>query len=160
LSGAQNFWSQRRAGVAAEAEADAAEQEAQDRAKEQAALDAKTDAEILAELDLPDVDMLVDYGEDYTDAATVIENLQTTYQVGKGMLKHIEEMARQEELRANPPEVDEHPVDVDEDIEEDIILAHVEPEEAAPVELEDEEGGVAMAPTPRRMKFRTEERAA
>lgn len=38
---------------------------------------------------LANLDELVDYGEDYTDAATVIENLQTAYQVGKGMLKHV-----------------------------------------------------------------------
>lgn len=46
---------------------------------------------------LANVDGLVDYGEDFTDSAMVIENLQTTYQVGKGMLSHIEEMARQAE---------------------------------------------------------------
>ena len=33
---------------------------------------------------LANLDELVEYGEDYTDAATVIENLQTAYQVGKG----------------------------------------------------------------------------
>ncbi len=44
---------------------------------------------------LANVDGLVDYGEDFTDAATVVENLQTAYQVGKGMLRHVEEMARQ-----------------------------------------------------------------
>lgn len=38
---------------------------------------------------LANLDELVDYGEDYTDAATVVENLQTAYQVGKGMLKHV-----------------------------------------------------------------------
>lgn len=40
---------------------------------------------------LANLDSLVDYGEDFTDAATVVENLQTTYRVGKGMLRHIEE---------------------------------------------------------------------
>ena len=35
---------------------------------------------------LANLDGLVDYGDDFTDAATVIENLQTVYQVGKGML--------------------------------------------------------------------------
>jgi len=34
---------------------------------------------------LANLDGLVDYGEDYTDAATVVSNLQTVYQVGKGM---------------------------------------------------------------------------
>ena len=49
---------------------------------------------------LANIDGLVEYGEDYTDAACVIENLQTTYQVGKGMLAHVEEMARQAEAEA------------------------------------------------------------
>lgn len=46
---------------------------------------------------LANVDGLVDYGEDFSDGAMVIENLQTTYQVGKGMLRHLEEIARQAE---------------------------------------------------------------
>jgi len=46
---------------------------------------------------LANLDGLVDYGGDYTDAALVVENMQTAYQVGKGMLKHVQEMARQAE---------------------------------------------------------------
>lgn len=46
---------------------------------------------------LANVDGLVDYGEDFTDSALVVENLQTAYQVGKGMLKHVMEMERQSE---------------------------------------------------------------
>ncbi|MDE0303623.1 MAG: DUF3306 domain-containing protein [Albidovulum sp.] len=42
---------------------------------------------------LANLDELLEYGEDYTDAATVVENLQTAYQVGKGMLAHVEKMA-------------------------------------------------------------------
>jgi hypothetical protein len=49
---------------------------------------------------LANLDGLIDYGEDYTDTACVIENLKTTYQVGKGMFAHVEEMARQAEARA------------------------------------------------------------
>lgn len=41
------------------------------------------------------VDGLVDYGEDFTDAACVIEGLQTAYQVGKGMTKHVEALAQE-----------------------------------------------------------------
>ncbi|MDA5557504.1 DUF3306 domain-containing protein [Shimia sp. MMG029] len=44
---------------------------------------------------LANLDELVDYGEDFTDSAMVIEGMQTAYQVGKGMLKHVEELARQ-----------------------------------------------------------------
>ncbi len=38
---------------------------------------------------LANLDGLVDYGEDFTDAATVIEGLQTAYQVGRGALAHL-----------------------------------------------------------------------
>lgn len=48
---------------------------------------------------LANLDGLLDYGEDFTDSATVIENLQTAYQVGKGMMAHVEELARQEKSR-------------------------------------------------------------
>ena len=44
---------------------------------------------------LANLDGLLDYGEDFTDSAKVIENLQTAYQVGKGMLAHVKELARQ-----------------------------------------------------------------
>lgn len=47
---------------------------------------------------LANVDGLVEYGEDFTDAATVFEGIKTTYQVGKGMLKHIEKLAEQAEM--------------------------------------------------------------
>ncbi len=80
---------------------------------------------------LANVDGLVDYGEDFTDSATVIENLQTTYQVGKGMLRHIEEMARQAEATEEPV--------VAEDTEME------EPEEA-PFEVPEQEPVVVAAP--------------
>lgn len=35
---------------------------------------------------LANLDNLVDHGEDYTDAATVVAGMKTTYQVGRGML--------------------------------------------------------------------------
>ena len=36
---------------------------------------------------LANLDELVDYGEDFTDAATVVADLQSVYQVGKGMVR-------------------------------------------------------------------------
>ncbi len=114
---------------------------------------------------LANVDMLVDYGEDFTDKAMVVENMQTAYQVGKGMLKHVEEMARQAEERENPSEPELLDDDVD---EEEVLLAAVDegavkddsaaPEDALAEELE--EDAVYALPTPRRMKFRTEGAAA
>ena len=46
---------------------------------------------------LANLDALVEYGEDYTDAATVVENMATTYEVGRGMLRHLEAMAAKAE---------------------------------------------------------------
>ncbi|MBT5678041.1 MAG: DUF3306 domain-containing protein [Marinovum sp.] len=54
----------------------------------------------LANPALANLDGLLDYGEDFTDSATVIENLQTAYQVGKGMTEHVLEMVRQAEEQA------------------------------------------------------------
>ena len=123
-----DFWSRRRAAVAAETQSETAQVEE----RQQKELESKTDREILAELNLPEpetlrpgdnvsgfmgkgvperlrrralrhlwkvnpelanLDGLVDYGEDFTDAATVMANLQTAYQVGKGMLEHLRTLA-------------------------------------------------------------------
>lgn len=130
---------------------------------------------------LANVDMLVDYGEDYTDSAMVVENMQTAYQVGKGMLKHVEEMARQAKERealSEPEAPDETPED------EDVLVAlseegpteeEIEVPEMAEAEMPEhdtpehvtldhdtwEETELAsLPPAPRRMKFRLEEDAA
>ena len=134
-----DFWSRRKAAVAAEEAQDAAEVQERARAETAAELEAKTDEEILEELGLPDpstlkpgddfaaflkdavpdrikkvalrklwtsnpilanVDGLLDYGEDFTDAAVGAGVVETTYQVGKGMLAHVQEMARQAEEAA------------------------------------------------------------
>lgn len=55
---------------------------------------------------LANVDGLVDYGEDYTDAATVVEGLQTVYQVGKGMLARFEELT-ENDMGAEEPAAQE-----------------------------------------------------
>jgi hypothetical protein len=112
---------------------------------------------------LANVDMLVDYGEDFTDSAMVVENMQTAYQVGKGMLKHVQEMARQAEELENPSE----PEVLDEDIEEEAetLMAVSEGDsEGAEVaeyyaELVDDHEEM-LVPSPRRMKFVIEENAA
>ena len=127
-----DFWSRRRAGVAAEAEAERAAEAAEARARRQAEAEAKSDDDILAELELPDPDTLapgddfaaflrdevperlrrralrrlwrsnpvlanadglLDYGGDFTDSATVVENLQTVYRVGRGMIDRLAEAA-------------------------------------------------------------------
>ena len=54
MSGTQSFWARRRAGVAAEAEAEAVALQEKDVAEAQAALEEQSDEEILAALELPD----------------------------------------------------------------------------------------------------------
>jgi hypothetical protein len=58
---------------------------------------------------LANLDELLDYGEDFTDAATVVENLQTAYQVGKGFVDKVTELSGEdagsaEEGAEEPPE--------------------------------------------------------
>ncbi len=102
---------------------------------------------------LANVDGLVDYGEDYTDAACVIENLQTAYQVGKGMLAHVEALAAKAEeteeeapkVQAEDPETEHVSAEADEPAPEPERIAQVEePQEAE------------LTPAPRRMKFEFE----
>jgi len=134
-----DFWSRRRAAVAAEDREHEAALETEKAKQTEAELEVMSDAEVLAEFDLPDpdtlenpediraflakaplqrlkmralrrmwrlnpvlanLDGLLDYGEDFTDSAMVIENMQTAYQVGKGMLKHIEALAEAEAAKA------------------------------------------------------------
>lgn len=64
------------------------------------------------------LDGLVDYAEDYTDAATVIENMQTVYQVGKGMFDKFAELVEE-----NGPS--EPPADAD-DGEADAVAQHAD----------------------------------
>ncbi|HSF94069.1 MAG TPA: DUF3306 domain-containing protein [Thermohalobaculum sp.] len=54
------------------------------------------------------IDGLVEYGEDYTDAATVIENLQTAYQVGRGFA---DRLLKADEADADAPESPENQVE-------------------------------------------------
>jgi len=68
---------------------------------------------------LANLDGLVEYGEDFTDAATVVENLQTAYRVGRGMMRHIEELARAEAeagTEGSGDEVDESVADAASDV--------------------------------------------
>jgi Protein of unknown function (DUF3306) len=139
----RDFWSRRQAAVAAEAVAEERFEAEREAAAREAEVAEQSDAEILAALELPEpeslvegddfkvfltdqvpariktralrhlwranpvlacVDGLVDYGEDFTDAACVIEGLQTAYQVGKGMTRHVDELARQARLASGEVE--------------------------------------------------------
>jgi len=114
---------------------------------------------------LANVDGLVDYGENYTDAATVVENLMSTYQVGKGMLAHVEylaELAKKKEDEAEQ-ELAEAEENLEEETPNDMSLTASEDEISDQVCHEDQfitpeavkEDNIAEAKLkPRRMRFR------
>ncbi len=115
----------------------------------------------LSDPKLANLDMLVDYGEDFTDSAMAVENIQTAYQVGKGMLKHVMEEARKaEEAEAREHEIAEPEtvLSLDEGETEELELAADE-NEVSIIDVEDqeiienpEEADIAFAPK-KRMRF-------
>lgn len=108
---------------------------------------------------LANVDGLVDYGEDYTDSALIVEGMQTAYQVGKGMLKHVEEMARQAAEAEREPVAEDDPVEIvdpDQDEAEAIVAADTAIGAAEDTAFSAVDTLVAeddMAPPRRRMRF-------
>ncbi len=50
---------------------------------------------------LANLDKLVDYGEDFTDSALAVANIQTAYQVGRGIVRKVETAL---ETAGDPPE--------------------------------------------------------
>jgi hypothetical protein len=64
---------------------------------------------------LANVDGLDEYCEDFTDAVTVIENLQTIYQVGSGYasqaLDALESLADEDSEASQVPDTQDHPFD-------------------------------------------------
>ena len=109
---------------------------------------------------LANVDGLVDYGEDFTDGAMVVEHLTTAYQVGKGMLAQFENVPEEEpveEFEEPEPAKDLVAVtDADADGGARKVAADAPEEMIAPAEEFDEVVGEAYA-TSRRMRFRFEE---
>ena len=102
------------------------------------------------------VDGLNDYDGDFTVGATGSEPIRTAYQVGKGMLYHLEEMARQ----AAP--VTEVPETVTEEAEEMVAVAEAveDADLTAGAAAGDEAAPEQEALAPRRMRFRFEEARA
>ncbi|MEY8829971.1 DUF3306 domain-containing protein [Sedimentitalea sp. XS_ASV28] len=104
---------------------------------------------------LANVDGLVDYGEDFTDKATVIDNLKSAYQVGKGMLAHIEAQEESGKTVTSEPAA---PADEEEDVESpttaaiagEVAAATDTGKEAVPVGDPD---APVDRPAPRRMRF-------
>lgn len=109
------------------------------------------------------VDGLNEYDDDYRAAMLLQEPFKTAYQVGKGMLKHIEEMERSAEDVENTGAEDElasrgennNDTEVAHEAETD--LAHVN--EMAHVEADSVESDNNVPPPLRRMRFHFEEAA-
>ncbi len=102
---------------------------------------------------LANLDGLLEYGEDYTDAATVVEDLSTAYEIGKGMLARF----------ATEGEVDTEDPQPNNDLTETVTVSPEVPEpKAASGQLtveqdpaEDTDDAMDFAPvTKRRMQFR------
>jgi hypothetical protein len=193
-----DFWSRRKAAVAAEDRAETEAQAAALAAAEEARLAERTDADILEDLGLPDpdemvapeqvrallgaavpqrlktralrrlwrlnpvlanVDGLVDYGGDFTDSATVLDTMQTVYQVGKGMSARIQQMVEEAEARAAAEEAEEPAETVAaEDLPEPELVADPmpapTPEPALTATDTPEDEAPVLAASSRRMRFR------
>lgn len=109
---------------------------------------------------LANLDGLIDYGDDFTDRATVIENLQTVYEVGRGMVRRVEaalaeagETAPEEERGAEPepPEPPEPAPDAVVEAQESCAPGAPETPAAGP------EPEPVFAPARRRMTFAFDE---
>lgn len=113
---------------------------------------------------LANLDGLIDYGEDFTDSATVIENMQTAYQVGKGMTAHVEEMARQAEAEAQAAEqseIEDAPQEAEDDAPTNVAEGEgEEPQEMAePYAWADDAYETEEAAPRRRMRFEFDDTA-
>jgi hypothetical protein len=117
---------------------------------------------------LANLDGLLDYAGDFTDKACVVENMKTAYQVGKGMLAHVEEMARQAARESDPAAVDiaesegeevAETEEAGEPLAED-TLAEIgrHPEAESPEAFASVDDG-PFAPPRRRMSFRFQDHA-
>jgi hypothetical protein len=106
------------------------------------------------------LDGLVDYGQDFSDKAMVVENMKTAYQVGKGMLKALE-WKMPDPITPAEDDADD-PQDAP-DTQADTLIGHnsdAAPEEAETealhmAEAEEDEPEPLPAPA-RRMRFRFE----
>ncbi|WP_297767350.1 DUF3306 domain-containing protein [uncultured Roseovarius sp.] len=110
---------------------------------------------------LANLDGLLDYGEDFTDSATVIENMQTAYQVGKGMTAHVEEMARQAEAEAQAteePEAEDIPAEAEDETPQ-VAEAEAPQEMAEPYAWAESPEAEEAAPPRRRMRFEFDDTA-
>ncbi|WP_375230552.1 DUF3306 domain-containing protein [Roseobacter sp. S98] len=111
------------------------------------------------------VDGLNEYDDDYTIGMSG-QVVKTAYQVGKGMMAHVEEMERQKEAKAEAQIAADDAVEAAEDDVAEVSPAaddaeHQAAEETQPAEAEPaEETALAAVAPRRRMAFRFEETGA
>lgn len=110
------------------------------------------------------VDGLNDYDGDFTNAATDAPGVKTAYQVGKGLLKHVEALAQQEREKNAPvltetlPEVADsvNSAVIPEDVQENAGAATASATKVVVAEAsigEKNEPPEAISAIPRRMRF-------
>ena len=110
---------------------------------------------------LANLDGMVDYGEDFTDSATVVENMQTVYEVGKGAAekwkRHLAALAEAEQDEAEdtpeaPPVMD---VAADPEPQPEAPAAFESAPEPLPVMAEGMQAETVPhdTPAPRHMRF-------
>ena len=103
---------------------------------------------------LANLDELLDYGEDFTDAATVVADLQSVYRVGKGMVRD-EDLAQDAGDEAETAEAEEdEDAEPSAEIESDPVETETasEPEGETPEPVADED--IPLEPRARRhMRF-------
>ncbi|MBM7066963.1 DUF3306 domain-containing protein [Actibacterium sp. 188UL27-1] len=106
---------------------------------------------------LANVDGLVDYGEDFTDAAMVPDILATVYKVGKGM---VDQSLKADEEDPAEQDVADIPLDIPDLGRSPEVSLLAENAEIAPAKSPENdmisEGSVPQAPPAKRMQFRFE----
>jgi hypothetical protein len=108
---------------------------------------------------LANLDGLLDHDDDFSDAATIMPDMKSAYQVGKGMLHHVQEMARQAENLTDMAEAatdDVIKADVAEEIEAEPVMTLADeatdrnPEDAPKEDIAEPE---QVQPLRRHMRF-------
>lgn len=106
---------------------------------------------------LANLDDLVDYAEDFRSAGLTGDVVQTTYQVGKGLMKHVEELARLE--NTDEGAVSAAPAADAADTEEEGTEEFADAETGAASAPDTEEMEFVAAAPKRRMRFVVEANA-
>lgn len=110
------------------------------------------------------MDGLNDYEEDFTTAELIGDAVRTTYQVGRGLLAHVEEMERVANAEAGPEPATEDTADepgveavtADAEIPAPAPAPEIQPDNAEAPDAGIGEDGQAIATASRRMRFRFE----